>query len=147
MYQHTQTGWLIIGALGGSFAVVIGMLLMGNLSLFSPLIIGIIAFFGLLYLLFYQLTVTVDDEEIVVTLGVGWIKKRIALKDIDHCEIVKNPWWYGWGIRLTPGGWMFNVSGLKAVQLHLKSGGGFRIGTDEPNELAAVIEAKASGFV
>jgi hypothetical protein len=147
MYQHTQTGWLIIGALGGSFAVVIGMLLMGNLSIFSPLIIGIIAFFGLLYLLFYQLTVTVDDEEIVVAFGVGWIKKRIALKDIDHCEIVKNPWWYGWGIRLTPGGWMYNVSGLKAVQLHLKSGRGFRIGTDEPNELAAVIEAKASGFV
>ncbi len=38
-----------------------------------------------------------------------------------------------------PWGWMFNVSGLDAVDIELKDGGRFRIGTDEPEELVRAI--------
>ncbi|HEU4752170.1 MAG TPA: hypothetical protein VFU47_03600, partial [Armatimonadota bacterium] len=50
--------------------------------------------------------------------------------------------WIGWGIRLA---WdhgpisVYNVSGLEAVELRMKGGGRFRIGTDEPRELCAAI--------
>jgi plasmid stabilization system protein ParE len=51
---------------------------------------------------------------------------------------------YGWGIRLTPSGWMFNVSGLDAVELTLRSGKRFRIGTDDPRDVIQALE-KARG--
>ena len=42
-------------------------------------------------------------------------------------------------MRLGPWGWMYNVSGLDAVEIELKGGGRFRIGTDEPDELVRAI--------
>ena len=48
---------------------------------------------------------------------------------------MRNEWYYGWGVRLTPYGWMFNVSGLDAVELTFESGKRFRIGTDRPGEV------------
>ena len=46
---------------------------------------------------------------------------------------------YGFGIRYVFDGWMWNVSGLDAVQLTLPDGKHFRIGTDEPKALEAAI--------
>ncbi len=46
-----------------------------------------------------------------------------------------NRWYYGWGIRLTPQGWLWNVAGLDAVELTFSNGKKFRIGTDEPGKL------------
>ncbi len=52
---------------------------------------------------------------------------------------MKNPWYYGWGIRLTPHGWLYNVSGSYAVEIKTKTGKKYRIGTDVPNELEKAI--------
>jgi len=60
---------------------------------------------------------------------------------------VRNQWWWGWGIRLIPGGWLYNVSGLDAVELKMKNGRIFRIGTDEAQRLAEFIQAKRSKSV
>jgi hypothetical protein len=67
------------------------------------------------------------------------IRRTIALADIQSVRTVRNPWYYGWGLRLIPGGWMWNVSGLDAVELKLRSGKLFRIGTDEPELLRSAI--------
>jgi hypothetical protein len=40
--------------------------------------------------------------------------------------------------------WVWNVSGLDAVELTLRSGRRFRIGTDEPEELAKAIAMNMS---
>jgi hypothetical protein len=43
---------------------------------------------------------------------------------------------------LIPGqGWLWNVSGIDAVELTMKNGDRFRIGTDEPEKLVTAIEA------
>ena len=52
---------------------------------------------------------------------------------------VRNKWWYGWGIRKIPKGWMYNVWGLDAVELEMESGKVFRIGTDEPDQLLGAL--------
>ena len=57
---------------------------------------------------------------------------------------VRNKWIYGWGIRRLPGGWMYNVWGLDAIELDLVSGKRFRIGTDDPDGLLAAITAVVS---
>ena len=53
---------------------------------------------------------------------------------------VKDPWYYFLGIRYTPRGWLFAVSGSSAVELQLKSGKFFRIGTDEPERLIKALD-------
>jgi hypothetical protein len=49
---------------------------------------------------------------------------------------VRNHWWNGFGIRMRPGFRLYNVSGLDAVELRLKSGGVRRIGTNDPDGLS-----------
>ena len=52
---------------------------------------------------------------------------------------VRNPWYCGWGIRLGPTGWLWNVSGFDAVELTLTDGRRFRVGSDEPGQLVAAL--------
>jgi hypothetical protein len=58
---------------------------------------------------------------------------------------VTNPWYYGWGIRWTPKGPLYNVSGFEAVEIRMLSGKSFRIGTDEPDLLRQAIDKAIGG--
>ncbi|KAA5546321.1 hypothetical protein FYK55_03590 [Roseiconus nitratireducens] len=90
--------------------------------------------------LFYALQVEVTTESVTVSFGPGVIRRRFRVDEIVDARVVRNRWYYGWGIRLIPHGWMFNVSGLDAVELDLPNQRKFRIGTDEPQELCAAIQ-------
>ena len=90
-------------------------------------------------LLFFNLTITVDDREVRAVFGVGLVRKTARLEDIAAAEVVRNRWWYGWGVKYTVKGWLYSVSGLDAVEVRLKNGKRFRLGTDEPEVLCAVI--------
>jgi hypothetical protein len=56
-----------------------------------------------------------------------------------QCEPIRIRWWYGWGIHVTPCGWLYNVSGFDAVAITLRDGRKFALGTDDPQELTAGI--------
>ncbi len=146
-YKHTQTGWVVLG-------FCVGMLLLFQ---FLPTPRGLHgAFFlvvmGLLVLLFAlvgALTVEVDDRAIRLRFGVGVVRKTFALADVASCRPVRNKWYWGWGIRLIPAeglerrhAWLYNVSGLDAVELQMTDGRTFRIGTDEPQKLSDFIQAR-----
>jgi len=90
--------------------------------------------------LFASLTVVVGDAAVFVRFGPGLIRRSFALTDIRAVRTVRNRWYYGWGIRLLPRGWLYNVSGLDAVEIELADGRAHRIGTDEPEALAAAIQ-------
>ena len=102
--------------------------------------------YGLVFVLFVltwffgSLTVEVDGEELRHFFGPGFWKKTYLLSDIEKVETVRNSWIFGWGIRLTPYGWLYNVSGLDAVEITLRSGRKFRVGTDEPEELFTALQ-------
>ena len=107
-------------------------------SLVGGLIVSQLALFILLSLL--SLTTVVSDSDVQVWFGIGLIRCRIALTRIASARAVRNHWIYGWGIRFIPNGWLCNVSGLGGVELALVDGRRFRIGTDEPEQLAAAIQ-------
>jgi hypothetical protein len=89
--------------------------------------------------LFPSLTVAIREKELLVQFGPGVIHKRFKLNEIESCQAVRNPWYYGWGIRQTPQGMLFRVSGLHAVQIKLITGKEYLIGTDVPQELEEAI--------
>lgn len=143
-YRHTQTGHVILVA--GGLALFLDISLGVSTSLTQSdwasfgitLAVGI--FLAVALLSFSTLTVTVAQGVVEARFGpLGLFRKRLALRDIESCQVVRNPWWYGWGIRLTPRGWLFNVSGLDAVEFRMNSGRNYRIGTDEPQALQAAI--------
>ncbi len=90
--------------------------------------------------LFHSLTVRVSRDYIILRFGIGLISKRFAVSDIQSAAIVQNRWYYGWGIKWTPHGWLYNVAGFDAVEIQLRNGRKYRVGTDEPVELLSAIE-------
>jgi hypothetical protein len=88
---------------------------------------------------FHSLTVEIGDHELRWYFGPGLWTYRLPLDEIQSVATVQNQWWNGFGIRMAPGFTLYNVSGLDAVELRLKSGEVSRIGTDDPQGLAAAL--------
>jgi hypothetical protein len=134
-------GILILWALGLAVAatsvILIPLVASGSAIATSPAVVVIVL--AVCMLLFGTLTVEVSRDRIALWFGPGLIRKAFSVKDIRRATVVRNPWYYGWGIRLTPHGWLFNVSGFDAVEIELSSGRKYRIGTDEPQELLSAI--------
>lgn len=138
-YRHKQTGTVIIVML--ALGAILLSVVMRDISSWV-----IIMSFGILLLagiLFGTLTVEVTSGKIKFWFGPGLIRKQYPLSEVTRAEAVRNRWYYGWGIRYTPHGWLFNVSGLDAVAVTLSSGKKFRIGTDQPHELERAIRRGA----
>jgi len=90
---------------------------------------------------FSSLHVSIDETYLKIKFGYGIYQKKIPLTDILSAKTAKNRWWYGWGIRrcLWPKMCIYNVSGFDAVEIQLKTGKIYRIGTDEPKKLEQAI--------
>ena len=135
-YRHTQVGYLMIAALGSGIVGISAAFLFGNVP--SALLVTV-AILGLCLVLFPTLTAVVERDRVRCFFGLGLVRREIPLGDVQAVSVVNNPWIYGWGLRLIPGGWLWNVSGFDAVELRLQSGKLFRIGTDEPDALRDAI--------
>lgn len=145
MYSHTQFGWMtLIVLLGAVVALGAAGRNLGPEGT-DGLKVGIVIL-TLMMPLFGWLTVTVDEKAVTARFGIGLLRKKVLLRDIKSATRVRNKWYYGWGMRMGPWGWMFNVSGLDAVEIELRDGGRFRVGTDEPDELASAIRSSLFGF-
>jgi hypothetical protein len=141
-YRHTQVGWVILGVVA-VMAAFIFYRLPGPPATPSP--VPVLVILALVASLFATLTVEVDREAVRLHFGVGLVRKRILLAHVSAWQAVRNPWYWGWGIRLTPCGVLWNVSGLEAVELALPGGRRFRLGTDEPDALVSAI-TRAKGL-
>ena len=131
-YRHTQPGTFSRTTFGAlAVLILIPAIYLGARDTGAIWVFGAISAFMLIgLLLFHCLTVEIRHGYLRIRFGIGVIRKRIRLKDIDAAEKVRNRWWYGWGIKLTPHGWLFSVSGFDAVQVRLNSGRQYRIGTE-----------------
>ena len=89
----------------------------------------------LVLLLFYRLKVEIDSEYLKISFGIGLVRKKWLLSELSSSAVARNKWWYGWGIRMTPHGWLYNIGGLDAVEIVRTDGGRFRIGTDDAESL------------
>ena len=137
-YKHTQIGQLMIVV---AIILTVYFVYIFQHAGYEPVLITVSVLVLLLLASFSTLTVMIDQEYLRIKFGYGIYCKRFKLKDITSVKTAKNHWYYGWGIRywMKPKMWIFNVSGFDAVEIKLKNGKVFRIGTDEPEVLEQVI--------
>ena len=137
-YRHVQTGYALLVVYG---ALVSTALILVAITGFSPVFIGPLLVLGIGMAMFASLTITVSDTVILAEFYLGFPRRTIKISEIYAISIVRNRWYYGLGVRFTPHGWLFAVSGLSAIEFEMRSGKRFRIGTDEPERLAQAIES------
>lgn len=137
IYSHRQVGTLIliIMSIALIFCVWLGVGLPG--SLFGPRLVplAVAATLAVCAWLFSSLTVEITETELRWHFGTGLIRQRVALSDIESFTPTRTRLYEGWGIHLTSRGWLYNVSGWRAVHIRLKNGRQLVLGTDEPEEL------------
>jgi hypothetical protein len=141
IYRHTQLGpLLLLSTIPGSTALLFGAAVYDG-ALSAGLLTLAVVLGGVAYA-FSSLTVEVTAEELTWRFGPGVFRGRVPRVDIIAATPVENPWWWGWGVHLTPRGWLYNISGLRAVEIALRDGTTFRLGSDDA---AALARALASG--
>ena len=137
-YRHTQIGHTIIYSMI-AIALLVGIITASAASARPGLVIGVLVL--IIAVVFYKLTVEVDELYVRAIFGPGLTFRKIRLADISACEPIRIRWWYGWGIHLTPYGWLYNVSGWDAVAITLRNDRRVSLGTDRPEELCAAIRS------
>ncbi len=146
-YKHTQIGYLMIVVTLAVLAFFAWVNITAAAEPPSPdsgtnlFVTSIMALILLILASFVSLQVIIDEKYLRLKFGYGLFQKKFSLSDIISAQAVKNHWYYGWGIKVWfwPKMWIFNVSGLDAVEIKLKNGATYRIGTDEPKKLEQTI--------
>jgi len=138
-----------------SVAVMLPLLILSVIMLicigFDELITIVTFIFVILTLLiclliFYKLTITVDNSYVSFSMGLGLVSGKYLISEIKSCKPVKNSMLTGVGIRMLSNGWLYNVSGLYAIELSFKNRKSVvRIGTDKPEEVALEINKLIEG--
>lgn len=140
-YRHTQIGWVTAIGLAIGIVIVVMALLSGDESWVALLVLVLLAIALIAY---SSLTVIVTDDTLYVRFGPGLIRRQYSLSEIDSSQQVRNSLFYGWGTRMTPHGWLYNVAGLDAVEVEFNTGKKIRIGTNEPQALNEALQEAVS---
>jgi len=139
--ETKQFGGVILYAMLGSILLLLVLILTMHEAELPVMVLGIvIPVLAFAVLLFYDLSVKVTREEVAIRFGIGLIRMSFAISDIETCTPVTNKYWYGWGIHFIGRTIIYNVSGMKAIELTFKGRRRkVRIGTDQPEELSRYI--------
>lgn len=147
-YKHTQIGYMMIVI---TLVVLVFFTWLQITARAEPpsvdsgpnfAITAIMAFILFILASFGTLTVVIDGQFLKLRFGWGIFRKKFPLAEVTSVRKVKNHWYYGWGVRLWlwPHMWIFTISGFDAVEIRMKNGKIYRIGTDEPERLETAMK-------
>jgi len=129
----------VLGLIGATLAVTWGV--QGRPEALIGVFLVVMAAF---VLEFGSLTVRVSDDEVQWFFGHGLIGKHVKLARVHEAEAHRSPWYWGWGIRWTPKGWLWRSYGLDAVWLTLDNGKRLGIGTQDPEGFVRAVRERLS---
>jgi len=147
-YKHTQIGYLML-------VVTLAVLMLFAWAYITAsaeppsvdsgpnlLVTAVMALIVFILASFTTLTVSIDETYLRIKFGYGIFAKKFLHKEITSVQAVKNRWYYGWGVKVWfwPYMWIYNTSGFNAVEIIMRNGKIYRIGTDEPEKLEAAIK-------
>lgn len=139
-YRHTQISpapfrAAVLGFLG---VVAVGAAASGSVAGLAVVLVTV-AIVATAMAIFSRLTVAVTETAVQAQFGWGWPRRTVPFHTITTATVVRNRWWYGFGLRWFPGGSLWNVWGLDGVEFDLSEGRKLRFGTDEPEALLAAL--------
>jgi hypothetical protein len=144
LYEHRQVGWVTIIVL---FAIAVLICVAAAITEPSErtLSYSMVPILLVVAALFSSLTVRVTERHLMWYFGMPGIGRRVALSDITSIRAIKTTILEGWGIHLTWHGWVWNVAGFNAVQIVLRSGMRFAVGTPEPQAVIDAVQSARGG--
>lgn len=142
-YVNRQIGWMWLAGFVVLLIATVAILSASGVWWAGPLLI--VPGFAI-YGSFAVLTTRVERGEVRVSFAAGWPGRTIPVSTIAEHRVVRTKWWHGWGIRKVPGGWLYNVWGLDAVEIHYRDAKKgedrmLRAGTNDPEGFADAITA------
>jgi len=144
-YSHTQIGYAGYAVMASSALAVLWTARSTAVIDAPPAVRIALGIITLVLVLtggaFSALKIQVQDDVLRWSFGPGVFRNAIRISDIQQASAVRNPWYYGFGLRFIPEGRLYNVSGLGAVEIVLRSGAKVRLGSDEPDVLVEAIRA------
>lgn len=149
-YKHTQMSYMMLIVTLAVLVLFAWVQMLARAELPSAdsgtnlLVTSIMVAILLVLASFVWLHVWIDGTYLRIKFGKGIFQKKFLLQDIVSAKAVRNHRYYGWGIRVWfwPYMWIYNVSGFDAVEIVMKNGKVYRIGTDEPKTLENEINEK-----
>jgi hypothetical protein len=146
-YKKFQFGWVVVVA----FIIIIVWMTFayihqwGNNPIDKYGYILFLTIFGGILLVFYGMTIIVTDKHLKIKFGIGLYTKKVDLATISSVSVVKNPIYYGYGIRMLANGLLYNVSGKHALEIKFKKKKQvIQIGTNDWDNLKDTIEKSLS---
>jgi hypothetical protein len=144
-YKQSQFGWVVILL----FTLMVAFLCLAYAFQWGNNPLSFIPFLTLssipviLGLMLYKLTVEVKGTTLRLSYGIGLISLKFEIDELEETEIIRVPWYYGIGIRITPKGMLYSINGWKALRIKYKSKGESKrvmVGTAEPELLKKLLE-------
>jgi hypothetical protein len=140
-YKHTQYGALMFAVFlnVGILIMVVAVAIISDGMLSTAIVM--ICFTLVFMAMFYSSTVEVSAGKVRFWFGIGLVRKTISLDEIQSTKAVINPWYYFWGIKSIPGGWLYAIAPGPAVEITLKNGKIIHFGSNQTGELKEAIDA------
>jgi hypothetical protein len=91
--------------------------------------------------MFYALTVHVSAGKLKFWFGIGLIRKTYPFAEIQSTRALKDPWYYFWGIKTIPGGWLYAAAPGEALEIVLQDGKIIHVGTNQSKQLKEALDA------
>ena len=142
-YQHTQVGIvtilvILLSAAFTAFALVSALQSAEGqtatlLSITGFVVTGV---FILVLVAFNSFTIQIAHGTVTFWFGWGVARQSLPIEAIRSVEVVRNPWYYFWGIKSIPGGWLYSIApGGQSIELVLKDHRKIRLGTNRAEEI------------
>ena len=129
----------IVFLVTGILIAVVAVVIIDEGQMLSAIIMICLYLLGLG--MFYSSTIEISEGKLKFWFGIGLVSKTFALNDIQSYKEVKFPWYYLWGVKSIPGGWLWAIAPGTAVEINLNNGKKFLLGTNQPKELKQAIDA------
>ena len=136
MYKQTEL----------NYSLIIILLVISAFIIFSPELAGlkiiILSINLLVALLFFSLTIVIDERKLRWYFGFGIISKDVELSQIAQTSAYKTKWYQGIGIRMLSDGWLYNASVGQAVKITLTDGKNIYLGCKDAGALQQALKVK-----
>ena len=133
-YKHTQYGSLTL-ALTANLLMLVNNILPGG----YPILTAVFAAAAIFGLAFASFCVEIKNDKLYWYFGFSVLGGSVSLRDVAYCVPVSLSGERVWNVEETNHGTHYNIGGKSAVEIGLRSGERFLLGTDNPRHLVEVI--------